>query len=874
MFAVSSISLRFKKLFVKKRLTKINLFNLDSKSCCQPNTMKNTFLFIALLLQNFGFKAQIAENDSLQGFDLPATVIKAHQMNLTKEELKFYINTMKRDYIIEKFYSPQQNPAAHLPSKYSANYTNNLPCMYEDFEFYPAGALTATVGWIADQNNGYFPVCNPTLIPTFTTNSSAVVIYTTPVTDAICGTIPASPFGGTNIVKINNTGVQVGRIRQTFPVTSSNWLYNYAYMGVLSEALHGCCQDAYLMFRFYDGAGNPISSLSHTVVMGTPSCVATSTVNWSVSTASVGGYGVRYTPNWQTFGKNLSAFIGTIVTVEVIAGGSFGAHPGYMFYDAKCSDAGIIVNDQVISASNNSYTSCATTATLSGFPDFSSYLWQGPPTSTISGSTSSVVTTNVSGNYTLTSTAGTVTSIQTLNLVVSQTTMSIIGNNTLCNGGTSTLQVASNGLTTYSWSTNSTLQTISVSPSVTTTYSVIASNSLSCFYTASETVTVFPIPVMSLLSSTPSICSGQTTNLFSIASGISSYTWNTGTLSSSIAVSPTLTTVYTVSGTTSSGCLSSASKTVIVFPLPHVQITQSSLSLCSGDSVTLTATALPGNSYSWSTGQSFSSIVVSPTITSSYSVVATTTNGCQDSDSEIITVYSLPQIQLIASSAEICVGQVANLVVTGSNIASTLWSNGANSLSISVSPSFNSVYSVTVASTYGCLANQSTSLNVNPLPLVQIIASSSSICIGENATLTATGSSNVNYQWNWGQTTSSITITPSVTTQYVLAVTDSNGCSSNATFQLGVFPCTDTFVGVEENSSNPHKIIIYPNPSNGMFEIKGYEKETGWLVNDLGQIISEFYLTAENNYTLKISNLAKGVYFLTSSKGSEKIIVK
>ena len=93
-----------KKLFVKKSLTKINLFNLDSKSCCQPNTMKNTFLFIALLLQNFGFKAQIAENDSLQGFDLPATVIKAHQMNLTKEELKFYINTMKRDYIIEKFY--------------------------------------------------------------------------------------------------------------------------------------------------------------------------------------------------------------------------------------------------------------------------------------------------------------------------------------------------------------------------------------------------------------------------------------------------------------------------------------------------------------------------------------------------------------------------------------------------------------------------------------------------------------------------------------------------------------------------------------------------------------------------------------------------
>jgi len=50
------------------------------------------------------------------------------------------------------------------------------------------------------------------------------------------------------------------------------------------------------------------------------------------------------------------------------------------------------------------------------------------------------------------------------------------------------------------------------------------------------------------------------------------------------------------------------------------------------------------------------------------------------------------------------------------------------------------------------------------------------------------------------------------------------------------------------------------------------------LVNELGQLINEFELNAENNYSVEVKDLAKGVYFI-SSKNSElqlnkKIVVQ
>ncbi|MGZ3904018.1 MAG: hypothetical protein ACXVC6_10000, partial [Bacteroidia bacterium] len=74
------------------------------------------------------------------------------------------------------------------------------------------------------------------------------------------------------------------------------------------------------------------------------------------------------------------------------------------------------------------------------------------------------------------------------------------------------------------------------------------------------------------------ICIGQTDLL--TASGVSSYTWSTGSNLDTISVSPTVNSTYTVSGTDSTGCVSIATKSITVNSLPVLSVT--SATICPG----------------------------------------------------------------------------------------------------------------------------------------------------------------------------------------------------------------------------------------------------------------------------------------------------
>ncbi|MEZ4879194.1 MAG: M36 family metallopeptidase [Chitinophagales bacterium] len=123
-----------------------------------------------------------------------------------------------------------------------------------------------------------------------------------------------------------------------------------------------------------------------------------------------------------------------------------------------------------------------------------------------------------------------------------------------------------------------------------------------------------------LASADVAICQGESTTL--TASGAVSYLWTSGGTTNSENVQPSATTTYFVTGTTN-GCTNIDSVIVTVKAKPVVSVNNATI--CSGQSVTLTASG--ASTYNWSTGAATTSISVSPTSTTSYKV-AGSTDGC------------------------------------------------------------------------------------------------------------------------------------------------------------------------------------------------------------------------------------------------------
>lgn len=211
------------------------------------------------------------------------------------------------------------------------------------------------------------------------------------------------------------------------------------------------------------------------------------------------------------------------------------------------------------------------------------------------------------------------------------------------------------------------------------------------------------------------MCAGGSVTL-DAGAGFDSYLWSTGATTRTILVSPASTQGYSVTVKDSIGCPNSDSHTVTVNTPPTVTITGPT-SMCAGGNVTLDA-GLGFASYLWSTGATTQTITVSPASTQAYSV--TVSDGtCNATDSHTVTVNALPAVT-ITGPTSVCTGGSVTLDA-GAGFASYLWSNGATSQTITVSPGSTQSYSVTV-SNGTCSASDSHNVTVTANPTVPIAA--------------------------------------------------------------------------------------------------------------------------------------------------------
>jgi len=159
-------------------------------------------------------------------------------------------------------------------------------------------------------------------------------------------------------------------------------------------------------------------------------------------------------------------------------------------------------------------------------------------------------------------------------------------------------------------------------------------------------------------------------------------------------------------------------------------------------------------------------------------------------------------------------------------------------------------------------------------PVLTVSANHGPICKGESVTITAGGATS--YTWNTTPVvqTNSIHVSPALTTTYIVTGSNGGGCQAVFNFTQLVNDCA----GISGNSKSETFFKIYPNPSNGEFNVRASSQQgTSILIfNALGQKVFEQDLNSEQ--TLLQTGLQKGIYFyqLNNSAKSDagKLIIE
>ncbi|GIV34154.1 MAG: hypothetical protein KatS3mg031_1689 [Chitinophagales bacterium] len=224
--------------------------------------------------------------------------------------------------------------------------------------------------------------------------------------------------------------------------------------------------------------------------------------------------------------------------------------------------------------------------------------------------------------------------------------------------------------------------------------------------------------------------------------------------------------------TDGNGCWAADTLQTTVLPAPAA-LALPDTAVCLGEAVTLVAAG--GVSYSWSTGSTDSGIVVTPAVTTVYTVTVTNADGCTATDDVTVTVLPLPPADA-GNDQTVCPS--ASTVLTASGGIAYSWSTGEQTAFIQVSPSDSTTYHVTVTDLNGCSASDSVTVNIYPQPVV-IPGPDEEICRGDSVIITASGG--IQYSWSDGVITTgtgSRPASPLATTLYQLTASDVNGCTA------------------------------------------------------------------------------------------------
>jgi gliding motility-associated-like protein len=437
----------------------------------------------------------------------------------------------------------------------------------------------------------------------------------------------------------------------------------------------------------------------------------------------------------------------------------------------------------------------------------------------------------------------------------------------ICAGSTATL-VAS-GASSYTWNPGGAIgASVGVSASINTIYTVTGTSSNGCDNFATYSLTVNPLPVISILPPNPIVCSGNTLALF--ASGANTYTWSGGPVLNTYTVSPSSPTSYSLTGTDMNGCEGTTSTLVNVINTPVVSINSPSTNVCFG--YTMSVVASGAGNYLWSNGATTNSTVIQPFTNSTFSVVGNNGGTCSDTAYLSINVLPLPTVNANSSTSLACTGQTITLNASGTAV-NYLWKPGnlvgaTQNVQISVPTTFT-VYG---QGANGCVYFSTVDVNVqNSNGSLHPLVSPEIICIGDSVRLSVIGGSVPS--WSLNPYPGSLIVTPVVSTTYSFVALDVMGCTSVVSFPVNIHTDCDviSYNGLSPNGDGindtwvidhieryaGNRVIVYSRWGLKMFQTRNYDN-------------------LNNNWDGKFkgSPVETGTYFFIILTDSDKLLKK
>jgi gliding motility-associated-like protein len=227
--------------------------------------------------------------------------------------------------------------------------------------------------------------------------------------------------------------------------------------------------------------------------------------------------------------------------------------------------------------------------------------------------------------------------------------------------------------------------------------------------------------------------------------------------------------------------------------LPIIQATASQTLICEGQIINLNATG--ANSYSWSPGGVGSSVFNAPIATTNFSVIGTSTNGCKNTATILVSVNPKPIVGISTGTSPLCSGQSLTVNAIGAN-SYTWYPNGTISTSISIIPFTNTNYTIIGQDLNGCKDTLDAFIPITPTPTLNVTPFFY-LCSGL-APLFANGAET--FTWLPGNLTgSSVNVSPPSTTQYTIIGANKN-CTSTAVSIVSLGIATPFNITASSNS--------------------------------------------------------------------------